>query len=64
MYGENLIGRKYCVRDLNEKIFSRLSSATNEPNFKIICNSIHKLLNVYGDPAQCVHTMSMNVTTW
>ena len=36
----------------------------NEPNFKILCNCIHELLNVFEDPAQrectvvvydCVH---------
>ena len=26
-------------------------------NFKIVCNSIHELLNVFEDPAQRVHTI-------
>ena len=42
-----LIGRKYYVRHLNKNIFSELSSTTNEPNFKIVCNCIHELLNVF-----------------
>ena len=46
-----LIGCKYCVRHLNEKIFSGSSSAANEPNFKIMCCCIHELLNVFEDPA-------------
>ena len=28
----------------------------NEPNFKIMCNCIHELLNVFEDPAHCIHT--------
>ena len=45
-----LIGRKYYVKHLNKKIlkfFSGSSSTTNEPNFKIVCNCIHELLNVF-----------------
>ena len=55
-----LIGRKYCIRHLNKKIlyfFCRSSSTTNEPNFKIMCDYIHELLNVFEDPAQCVRTI-------
>ena len=58
-----LIGCKYYIRHLNEKIlniFSGSSSTTNEPNFKIMCNCIHELLNVFEDPAQSVHT----IATW
>ena len=50
------------VSDVSTKrfwnIFSRSSSAANEPNFKIICNCIHELLNVFEDPAQCVHIIA------
>ena len=59
-----LIGCKCCVscvKNLNEKIlkyfFCSLSSATNEPNFKIVCNCIHELLNIFEDPAQRIHTI-------
>ena len=52
-----LIGRKYYVKHLNKKIhFSGSSSTTNEPNFKIMCNYIHELLNVFEDSAQREHT--------
>ena len=27
------------------------------PNFKIVCDCIHELLNVFEDPAQRVHTI-------
>ena len=43
-----------------QNIFSGSSSTTNEPNFKIVCNCIHELLNVFEDPAQSVHT----IATW
>ena len=52
-----LIGRKYCVKHLTIKIFNGSSSTTNEPNFKIMCNYIHELLNIFEDPAQCVHAI-------
>ena len=52
-----LIGRKYYVKHLNNKIFSGSSSTTNEPNFKIVCNCIHELLNVSEDSAQREHTI-------
>ena len=26
-------------------------------NFKIVCNCIHELLNVFEDSAQCIHTV-------
>jgi len=39
------------------QIFSELSSTTNSPNFKSLCNSIPELLNVFEDPAQHVHTI-------
>ena len=55
-----LIGRKYYVKHLNKRfqnIFSGLSSTTNEPNFKIMCNCIHELLNVFEDSAQCERTI-------
>ena len=56
-----LIGRKYYVKHLNKKIlniFSGSSSTTNEPNFKIVCNCIHELLNVFEDSAQREHTIA------
>ena len=34
------------------------SSTTNEPNFKIVCNCIHELLNVFEGSAQREHTIS------
>ena len=55
-----LIGCKYYVKHLNKKIlkiFSGSSSTTNEPNFKIVCNYIHELLNVFEDSAQREHTI-------
>ena len=52
-----LIGCKYYVRYLNENIFRGSSSTTSVPNFKIVCNCIHELLNVFEDPAQYVHTI-------
>ena len=55
---KNLIGRKYYVRHLNKKIFSGSSSTTNEPNFKIVCNCIHELLNVFEDSAPHIHTIA------
>ena len=60
MYCEHLIGRKYYVKHLNNKIlkyFSGSSSTANEPNFKIKCNCIHELLNVFEDSAQREHTI-------
>ena len=50
------IGHKYCVGHLNENIFSRSNSVTNEPNFKIVCNFIHELINVFEDSAQHLRT--------
>ena len=47
-----LIGHKYHVRHLNENIFSGPSSATDEPNFKIVCNYIHELLIVFENSVQ------------
>jgi len=38
-------------------IFSELRSTINEPNFKIICNCINELLNVFEDSAQRIHTI-------
>ena len=52
-----LIDRKYYVKHLNKNIFSGSSSTTNEPNFKIVCNCIHELLNVLEDSAQREHTI-------
>ena len=55
-----LIGHKYYVKHLNKKIlkyFSGSSSTTNEPNFKIVCNYILELLNVFEDSAQREHTV-------
>ena len=51
---DKVIDCKYCVRH-NKKIlkyFSRSSSATSESIFKIVCNCIRELFNVFGDPAQ------------
>ena len=53
-----LIGRKYYVRHLNRNVFSGSSSTTNEPNFKIVCNCIRKLLNVFEDSVQRIHTIA------
>ena len=53
-----LIGRKYYVKHLNQNIFSGSSSTTNEPNFKIVCNYIHELLNVFEDSVQHEHTIA------
>ena len=55
---KSLIGRKYYVRRLNKNILCGSSSATNEPNFKIVCNCIHELLNVFEDPAQRILTIA------
>ena len=33
------------------------SSATNELNFKIECNCIHELINIFENPAQHIHTI-------
>ena len=61
---KSLIGRKFYVRHLNKKILiSGSSSTTNEPNFKIVCNCTHELLNVFDDPAQCVHTIGVSLAT-
>ena len=55
---EILIGCNYCVRDLNEKIFSGLSSATNEhANFKITCDCIRELL--FLRIQRCMHTIDL-----
>ena len=56
-----LIGCKYYVKHLNKRfwnIFSGSSSTTNEPNFKIMCNCIHELLNVFEDSAQRERTIA------
>ena len=56
------IDRKYYVRHLNKNIFSGTSSTTNKPNFKIVYNSIHKLLaKCFEDPAQHVHIIASRV---
>ena len=55
--GKSLIGCRCWAKHLNEKMlkyFSGSRSTTNEPNFKILCNCIHKLLNVFEDSAQCI----------
>ena len=52
-----LIGHKYYVKHLNKKYFSGSSSTTDEPNFKIMCNCIHELLNVFEDSAHREHTI-------
>ena len=42
-------GFKYYVRHLNEKILGgQAVLCTNEPNFKIMCNCINELLNVFS----------------
>ena len=54
--GKYLIGCRCCAKHLNKKIlkhFSGSRSTTIEPNFKILCNCIHELLNVFEDSAQC-----------
>ena len=58
--GRSFIGCKCCAKHLNEKIlkyFSGSRSTTNEPNFKIFCNCIHELSNVFEDSVQRVHTI-------
>ena len=50
--------RKCIVKYLNKKIFSRSSCTTNEPNFKIVCNCIHELLNFFEDSAQHEHAIA------
>ena len=58
-----LIGRKYYVKHLNKKHFEIFLAGQavlyNEPNFKIVCNCIHELLNVFEDSAQPEHTISI-----
>ena len=59
-----LIGCKYYVKHLNKKIlkyFSGSSSTTNEPNFNMMCNCIHELLNVFEDSTQREHTISQSI---
>ena len=34
---------------------------TNEPNFKIVCNCVHELLNVFEDSVQREHTISVQI---
>ena len=61
-----LIGRRYYVKHLNKRfqnIFSRSSSTTKEPNFKIMRNCIHELLNAFEDSAQCERTIVVTVYT-
>ena len=57
-----LIGNKYYVGQLSKTIFSGSSSTTSVPNFKIMCNCIHVLLNVFEDPAHHVHTIVFTIT--
>ena len=52
-----LIGHKHYVKHLNKKILKYSSSTTNEPNFRIVCNCIHELLNIFEDSAQRQHTI-------
>ena len=42
-------------------IFSGSSSTTNEPNFKIVCNCIHALLNVFEGSAQRERTIDYHL---
>ena len=42
-------------------MFSGSSSTTNEPNFKIMCNCIHELLNFFEDSAQRERTLSKDL---
>jgi len=55
--GKSLIGCKCCAKHLNEKYFTGSRSTTNETNFKMLCNFIHELLNVFEDLAQRMHTI-------
>ena len=58
----SLIGHKHIVsRHLNKKIlniFSGSSSATIEPNFMNLCNSIYELC--FEGSAQYVHTVEVS----
>jgi len=54
--GKSLIGCKCCKKKVL-KYFSGSRSTTNEPKFKILCNCIHELLNVFEDSAQHIHTI-------
>jgi len=63
--GKSLIGCRCWAKHLNEKMlkyFSGSRSTTNEPNFKILYNCIHELLNVFEDSAQRVHTIHTHTT--
>ena len=44
-----------------EIFFGGSSSTTSVPNFKIMCNCIHELINVFEDSAQHVHTINDTV---
>ena len=57
---EILNDRKYYVKHLSKmilKFFSGSSSTTNEPKFKIMCNCIRELLNLFENPTQHIHTI-------
>jgi len=60
--GKSLIGCKCCVKHLTEKnLLSGSRSITSGPNFKILSNCIHELLNVFEDSAQHVHTIARDL---
>jgi len=62
--GKSLIGSRCCVKHLNKKIlnvFGGSRSTTNEPNFKILNDCIHELLNVFEESAQCIHTTTLTL---
>ena len=46
-----------CVKHLNKKILKHSVDTTNELNFRIVCNCIHELLNIFEDSAQHIHTI-------
>ena len=61
------IYRKYCWT-FNFKNFEILlvgqvvlQMTTNELNFKVTCNCIHELLNVFDNPAQRVYTIANEI---
>ena len=58
----NIMSNIWTTRFWN--IFSGSSSTTNEPNFKIVCNCIHELLNVFEGSAQREHTITSIKGVW
>ena len=64
---KTLIGQKYCIRHLNKRTFSAGQAVPqmSQISFKIVCNCIRELLNVFEDPAQHVHSKrNAEMLTW